>query len=86
MPASSSARCCTVLTKAGCNQGACHGAQHGPRGFRLSLLGFDRRSIIRKIVQSAERAARRRVRPGAQHPITEADADGWNTAAASGSR
>jgi hypothetical protein len=30
-----------VLTHAGCNQGACHGAQHGKGGFRLSLLGFD---------------------------------------------
>ncbi len=29
-----------VLTKAGCNQGACHGAQFGQGGFKLSLLGF----------------------------------------------
>lgn len=30
-----------VLTKAGCNSGACHGAFSGRGGFRLSLLGFD---------------------------------------------
>jgi hypothetical protein len=30
-----------VLTKAGCNQGACHGAAAGKGGFKLSLLGYD---------------------------------------------
>ena len=30
-----------ALTQAGCNSGACHGAQHGRGGFRLSLLGYD---------------------------------------------
>ena len=30
-----------ALTKMGCNQGACHGAQYGKGGFKLSLLGFD---------------------------------------------
>lgn len=30
-----------VLSRAGCNQGACHGAQIGKGGFRLSLLGYD---------------------------------------------
>src|SRR5262249_39697101 len=43
-----------VLTKAGCNQGACHGAQHGRGGFRLSLLGFDPVFDHSQIVQSAE--------------------------------
>jgi hypothetical protein len=31
----------TVLTKAGCNMGACHGAQAGKRGFKLALRGYD---------------------------------------------
>jgi len=31
----------SVLTKAGCNMGACHGAQAGKKGFRLSLRGYD---------------------------------------------
>jgi hypothetical protein len=30
-----------VLSKAGCNQGACHGNQNGKNGFRLSLRGDD---------------------------------------------
>jgi hypothetical protein len=30
-----------VLTRAGCNQGACHGAGSGKGGFKLSLLGYD---------------------------------------------
>jgi hypothetical protein len=30
-----------VLTKAGCNSGACHGAAAGKNGFRLSLRGYD---------------------------------------------
>ncbi|MFP6761997.1 MAG: DUF1549 domain-containing protein, partial [Planctomycetaceae bacterium] len=29
-----------VLTKAGCNQGACHASQYGKGTFKLSLLGF----------------------------------------------
>ncbi|HVL15502.1 MAG TPA: hypothetical protein VM529_23230, partial [Gemmata sp.] len=29
-----------LLTKAGCNQGACHGKGAGQNGFRLSLRGF----------------------------------------------
>ncbi len=30
-----------VLYKAGCNMGACHAAQHGQGGFKLSVFGFD---------------------------------------------
>ena len=30
-----------ILTKFGCNSGACHGKAGGQNGFRLSLLGFD---------------------------------------------
>ena len=30
-----------VLTKIGCNAGACHGAQYGKGGFKLSLFGGD---------------------------------------------
>jgi hypothetical protein len=43
-----------ILTRSGCNQGACHGAQHGRGGFRLSLLGFDPLFDHAQIVQSAE--------------------------------
>ncbi len=30
-----------ILTRQGCNQGACHGKARGQGGFQLSLLGFD---------------------------------------------
>ena len=30
-----------ILTRFGCNAGACHGKAHGQNGFQLSLLGFD---------------------------------------------
>src|SRR5262249_26317488 len=33
-----------ILTKAGCNSGACHGAATGQAGFKLSLLGYDPQS------------------------------------------
>jgi hypothetical protein len=40
-----------VLSKAGCNQGACHGNQNGKNGFKLSLRGqdptFDLESLTR---------------------------------------
>src|SRR6476646_7561373 len=29
-----------ILTKLGCNQGACHGKASGQNGFRLSLRGY----------------------------------------------
>lgn len=31
----------SILTKSGCNSGACHGALAGQNGFRLSLRGYD---------------------------------------------
>lgn len=43
-----------ILTRAGCNQGACHGSQHGKGGFKLSLLGFNPAFDFPQIVQSAE--------------------------------
>jgi len=43
-----------ILTKLGCNQGACHGSQHGKGGFRLSLLGFETEEDYTSVVKSAE--------------------------------
>jgi len=44
-----------VLTKAGCNQGACHGSQFGQGNFKLSLLGYapehDHPAIVREASQ-----------------------------------
>jgi len=42
-----------VLTRQGCNMGACHGAAQGKGGFRLSLLGFDPESDYASIVRSS---------------------------------
>jgi hypothetical protein len=42
-----------ILTKLGCNQGACHGAQHGKGGFKLSLRGFDDKADYQEIVRGA---------------------------------
>jgi hypothetical protein len=54
IPVSFSREIVPVLTRAGCNQGACHGAQHGRGGFKLSLLGFDPAFDYAQIVASAE--------------------------------
>lgn len=51
-----------MLTKAGCNQGACHGSLQGRGGFRLSLLGFDSGADHESIVKAARG---RRVSPAA---------------------
>jgi hypothetical protein len=40
-----------VLTKAGCNAGACHGAATGQGGFKLSLLGYDAESDYDRITR-----------------------------------
>jgi hypothetical protein len=31
----------SVLAKSGCSSGACHGAQAGKNGFKISLRGYD---------------------------------------------
>lgn len=54
IPVSFSREVVPVLTRAGCNGGACHGSQHGRGGFKLSLFGFDPLFDHAQIVQSAE--------------------------------
>jgi len=51
-----------ILTRAGCNAGACHGKARGQNGFGLSLLGFDPDSDHAAI---ASEARGRRVFPAA---------------------
>ncbi|MFA6546242.1 MAG: DUF1549 domain-containing protein, partial [Limisphaerales bacterium] len=46
-----------VLTKAGCNQGTCHGAKAGKNGFKLSLRGYDAEFDVRAFTD--ELASRR---------------------------
>ena len=40
-----------ILSKAGCNMGACHASQHGKGGFILSVFGFDSRIDYKGIVK-----------------------------------
>lgn len=40
-----------VITKAGCNTGACHGAASGKDGFHLSLFGYDPAGDWQRIVR-----------------------------------
>jgi hypothetical protein len=42
-----------VLSKAGCNAGACHAKADGQNGFRLSVFSFDPQSDYRNIVHGA---------------------------------
>jgi hypothetical protein len=42
-----------VLTRTGCNAGACHGAGSGKGGFKLSLLGYDPESDYKAITRFA---------------------------------
>src|SRR5262249_29172497 len=51
-----------LLTRSGCNAGACHGKARGQNGFQLSLLGFDPASDYASI---ALEARGRRVFPAA---------------------
>ena len=46
-----------VLTKAGCNSGACHGSESGKNGFKLSLRGYD--SEFDHLVLTREAGGRR---------------------------
>lgn len=49
-----------VLTRLGCNQGACHGAAAGKGGFKLSLQGYDPEADYEAITRAA---GARRVAP-----------------------
>jgi len=51
-----------VLSRLGCNQGSCHGAQDGKNGFKLSLRGYDPIFDIRSLTDDH---AARRINPAA---------------------
>ena len=51
-----------VLSRLGCNQGTCHGAQAGKNGFKLSLRGYDPIYDIRALTDDH---AARRINPAA---------------------
>ncbi|MCA9263093.1 MAG: DUF1549 domain-containing protein [Planctomycetales bacterium] len=52
-----------ILTRAGCNTAACHGAATGQGGFRLSLFGGDPDADYRAIVRDLEGRRVNSVRP-----------------------
>src|SRR5262249_14890323 len=52
-----------ILTRAGCNAGACHGKARGQNGFALSLLGFDPAHDYKAIVKDAGGRRVSRLRP-----------------------
>ena len=41
----------SLLTKAGCNAGACHGKAEGQNGFKLSVFGFDPQADVDALVK-----------------------------------
>src|SRR3954452_1750714 len=43
-----------VLSRGGCNQGACHGSPQGKNGFRLSLRGFDPELDYKNLTRDAQ--------------------------------
>jgi hypothetical protein len=49
-----------VLTKAGCNQGACHASHFGKGGFKLSVFGFDGEADYSAIARDS---SQRRISP-----------------------
>jgi hypothetical protein len=52
-----------ILTRAGCNAGACHGKARGQNGFALSLLGFDPAHDYEAIAKDAGGRRVSRLRP-----------------------
>ena len=49
-----------ILSRLGCNQGTCHGAQKGKNGFKLSLRGYDPTYDLRALTDDL---AARRINP-----------------------
>ncbi|QDU62101.1 Bacterial Ig-like domain (group 2) [Planctomycetes bacterium Pan216] len=64
----------SVLTKTGCNSGACHGAQAGKKGFKLSLRGYDSEGDFDVITRQARGRRVSRTDPGRSLLLTKATA------------
>jgi len=61
-----------VLTRAGCNTGACHGRADGQNGFHLSFLGYDAEGDYRAITRDAGGRRVSRVDPAASLVLAKA--------------
>ena len=72
-----------VLTKTGCNSGACHGASAGKGGLKLTLRGFDPelfaifRMIFPELVGTAVEAGARAASDGLDFVVTLGGGDEW---------
>ena len=64
-----------VLTRAGCNSGACHGALAGKGGFKLSLRGYNPAADHFVITRQANARRVNRTTPERKSGSPEADAD-----------
>jgi hypothetical protein len=63
-----------VLTKAGCNAGACHGTPTGKNGFRLSLRGYDPALDLASLTRDAAGRRINRIDPTASAILVKATA------------
>tara|TARA_R110002096_G_scaffold288403_3_gene482145 strand:+ start:2169 stop:4643 length:2475 start_codon:yes stop_codon:yes gene_type:complete len=61
-----------VISKAGCNTGACHGAVAGKNGLRLSLRGYDPERDYHRITREARGRRIERADPGRSLLLTKA--------------
>ncbi|WP_010581909.1 DUF1549 domain-containing protein [Schlesneria paludicola] len=52
-----------IMAKVGCNQGTCHGAQQGRKGFKLSLRGYDPLYDFRALVDDVSGRRFNRAKP-----------------------
>jgi hypothetical protein len=63
-----------LLTRAGCNAGACHGTPQGKNGFRLSLRGYDTRLDYQSLTRDAQGRRINRLQPDASLILLKATA------------
>jgi len=61
-----------VLSKAGCNMGACHGAAAGKNGFRLSLRAYDHEQDFERLLFESAGRRIQRTDPGNSLLLTKA--------------
>ena len=64
-----------ILTRAGCNAGACHGKSGGQNGFALSLLGFDRDFDFKALARDTGGRRVSRLEPGRSLLLLKATAE-----------
>src|SRR5437879_1012659 len=61
-----------ILTREGCNSGACHGTPSGKNGFRLSLRGYDQALDYQSLTRDAEGRRINRLEPDASLMLLKA--------------